>query len=75
LSDLSLRAKTTIGQVSKVAVKAGSLLVLRLTWLQVLLLPLPALIGLLVGVGALLAPRRSAALRPIRDLLGTGAQP
>lgn len=33
------------------------------------------LIGLVVGVTALLAPRRSAALRPIRDLIGTGFQP
>ena len=33
------------------------------------------LVGLLVGVTALLAPTRSAALRPIRDLLETGAEP
>ena len=33
------------------------------------------LVGLLVGATALLAPRRSAAFRPIRGLLGTGVRP
>jgi hypothetical protein len=33
------------------------------------------LAGLVMGVTVLLVPRRSAALRPIRDLLGAGAPP
>jgi hypothetical protein len=33
------------------------------------------LVGLLVGVTVLLAPRRSAALRPVRDVLESGARP